>query len=127
MDALKSMLVAVSTLRGQAERMRDVANDLALTLAGLQREPGYDAPVPLFDAELGYDYREVYMPSHPAANERGYVSADAYVSYAAQASEAQRTYEANIAALEDVFAAASEDACEETGECDGEGFIVAYG
>jgi flagellar basal body rod protein FlgC len=127
MDALKSMLVAVSTLRGQAERMRDVANDLALKLAGLQPEPGYDAPVPLFDAELGYDYREVYMPSHPAANERGYVPADAYVSYVAEASEAQRTYEANIEALEDVFAGACEEAREETGECDDEGFIVAYG
>ena len=40
MDSLKSMLVAVSTLRGQAQRMRDVADDLALKLAGLQREPG---------------------------------------------------------------------------------------
>jgi flagellar basal body rod protein FlgC len=110
MDSLKAMLMAVSSLRGQAQRMRDVADGLALKLAGLQDEPGYDAPIPLFDAELGYDFREVYMPSHPAANERGYVPADAFVAFvAAEASDAQRAYEANLDALEEAFGEDSDE------------------
>jgi hypothetical protein len=106
MDSLKSMLMAVSTLRGQAQRMRDVADDLALKLAGLQREPGYDAPIPLFDAELGYDFREVYMPSHPAANERGYVRAEDFAAYVpGEASDTQLAYEAQLEAVKEALEA----------------------
>lgn len=106
MDSLKSMLVAVSTLRGQAQRMRDVADDLALKLAGLQREPGYDAPIPLFDAELGYDFREIYMPSHPAADGRGYVRAEDFAtSVPAAASDTQLAYEAQLEAVKEALEA----------------------
>ena len=106
MDSLKSMLLAVSSLRLQAQRMRDVADDLALKLAGLQREPGYDAPIPLFDADLGYDYREVYMPSHPAADERGYVCAEDFAAHApAEASETQLAYEAQLEAVKEALEA----------------------
>jgi flagellar basal body rod protein FlgC len=106
MDSLKSMLMAVSTLRGQAQRMRDVADDLALKLAGLQREPGYDAPIALFDAELGYDFREVYMPSHPAADERGYVRAEDFAQHApGEASDTQLAYEAQLEAVKEALEA----------------------
>lgn len=126
MDSLKAMLVAVSSLRTQAQRMRDVADGLALKLAGLQDEPGYDAAIPLFDAELGYDYREVYMPSHPAANERGYVPADAFVAYVAEASDAQRAYEANLDALEEAFATAGDDEAPEAPREDDEELVALY-
>lgn len=106
MDSLKSMLVAVSSLRVQAQRMRDVADDLALRLAGLQNEPGYDAPIALFDADLGYDFREVYMPSHPAANERGYVRAEDFVvSAPAEVSDTQLAYEAQLEAMQEALEA----------------------
>ena len=106
MDSLKSMLMAVSSLRVQAQRMRDVADDLALRLAGLQNEPGYDAPIALFDADLGYDYREVYMPSHPAANERGYVRAEDFVvSAPAEVSDTQLAYEAQLEAMQEALEA----------------------
>jgi flagellar basal body rod protein FlgC len=126
MDSLKAMLVAVSTLRTQAQRMRDVADGLALKLAGLQDMPGYDAPIALFDAELGYDYREVYMPSHPAANERGYVPADAFVAYVAEATDAQRAYEVNLDALEEAFAAAGDEASSEGSSDDDEELVALY-
>jgi flagellar basal body rod protein FlgC len=107
MESLKSMLVAVSALRTQAEYMRDVADDLAYTLAGLNpREPGYDAPIQLYDEELGYDFREIYMPGHPTADERGYVRAEDFaVSYPVEPSDTQIAYEAQLEAMKDALEA----------------------
>jgi flagellar basal body rod protein FlgC len=127
MDSLKSMLVAVSTLRGQAQRMRDVADDLALRLAGLQQEPGYDAPIPLFDADLGYDFREVYMPSHPAANERGYVRAEDFAQQApGEASDTQLAYEAQLEAVKEALEAELPEAGNELPEDDAEELMALY-
>jgi hypothetical protein len=104
MESLKSMLIAVSTLRTQAEYMRDVADDLAFTLAGLQREPGHDAPIPLFDHDLGYDFREVYMPGHPVADERGYVRAEDFAaSYPVETNDTQIAYEAQLEAVKEAL------------------------
>jgi len=127
MDSLKSMLVAVSTLRGQAQRMRDVAEDLALKLAGLQREPGYDAPIPLFDAELGYDFREVYMPSHPAADARGYVRAEDFAAYTpAEASDTQLSYEAQLEAVREALEAELPATGDELPEDEAEELMALY-
>ena len=106
MDSLKSMLVAVTAMRSQAARMRDVADELALRLASMGRDEGYDAPVQLFDAELGYDYREIYMPGHPAANERGYARAEDFsVEPAMEPGEMQLAYEAQLDAMKEAFEA----------------------
>jgi hypothetical protein len=128
MDSLKSMLMAVSTLRGQAQRMRDVADDLALKLAGLQREPGYDAPIPLFDADLGYDFREVYMPSHPAANERGYVRAEDFAAYVpGEASDTQLAYEAQLEAVKEALEAELTATGDDLPEDEAEELMALYG
>jgi flagellar basal body rod protein FlgC len=127
MDSLKSMLVAVSSLRVQAQRMRDVADDLALKLAGLQSEPGYDAPIMLFDADLGYDYREVYMPSHPAANERGYVSAEDFaVAMETQFSDTQLAYEAQLAVVKEALEAECPATAGEMPENEAEELMALY-
>jgi flagellar basal body rod protein FlgC len=127
MDSLKSMLLAVSSLRVQAQRMRDVADDLALRLAGLQNEPGYDAPVMLFDADLGYDYREVYMPSHPAANERGYVRAEDFaVAMETEASYTQLAYEAQLAAVKEALEAACPATAGEMPDDEAEELMALY-
>ncbi|NOT41386.1 MAG: hypothetical protein HOP13_12920 [Alphaproteobacteria bacterium] len=124
MESLKSMLVAVSALRIQAEYMRDVADDLALMLSGLQREPGFDAPVSLFDHDLGYDFREVYMPGHPAADERGYVRAEDFaVAHPAEPSETQIAYEAQLEAMKEALELELPDAADE----DDEELVTLYG
>jgi flagellar basal body rod protein FlgC len=124
MESLKSMLVAVSALRAQAAYMRDVADDLALTLAGLHRGPGFDAPISLFDADLGYDFREVYMPGHPAADERGYVRAgDFAASYPVETNDTQIAYEAQLEAMKEALELEFPDA----GDEDDEDLIALYG
>ena len=106
MESLKSMLVAVSTLRMQAEYMCDVADELAYSLAGLQPEPEYDNPISLFDHDLGYDYREVYMPGHPDADERGYVRAEDFAAaYRVETNETQIAYEAQLEAMKEALEA----------------------
>jgi hypothetical protein len=128
MDSLKSMLMAVSALRMQAEHMRNVADDLACKLAGLQNEPGYDAPVSLFDHDLGYDFREVYMPGHPAADARGYVRAEDFsVSYPAEPSETQVAYEAQLEAMKEALEADVPVANGEAADEDDEDLIAVYG
>jgi flagellar basal body rod protein FlgC len=57
----------------------------------------------LVDVDLGYDFREVYMPGHPGADERGYVRADDAMQMTGLSPEAQASYEAclqNAAELE---------------------------
>ncbi len=128
MESLKSMLVAVSTLRMQAEYMCDVADELAFSLSGIQREPGYDAPIPLFDHDLGYDYREVYMPGHPAADARGYVHAEDFASsYPVETNDTQIAYEAQLAAMKEALEAELPAADGEVPDEDDEELIAVYG
>ena len=92
METMKSMMIAASGMRAQAERMRVIAENLAnasSTASGPGEDP-YRRQVPVFKAELdratgaetvkmsgivrdNSDFREQFMPGHPAADERGYV------------------------------------------------------
>lgn len=94
MDPLKSMLLAVSELRAQTAYMRDVCEDLAHG-ARLRDAFGhsYGQPLSLVDIDLGYDFRELYMPGHPEADERGYVRADGAMHMTGTSPEAQAAYE----------------------------------
>ena len=117
METMKSMLIAASGMRAQAERMRVIAENLAnasSTGSAPDEEP-YRRQLPIFSAELDrvtgaetvqitgvvHDtsaFREQYMPGHPAADERGYVkmpNVSALVEMM-DMREAQRAYEANL-------------------------------
>jgi hypothetical protein len=115
MDPLKSLLVAVSEVRAQASHMCDVAQDLALGAQYAGYVPGYDMPIALADEDLGYDFREIYMPGHPNADERGYVRSFEVVAASDEPSDTQRAYEACLATAaemgpsDDMIAFASDD------------------
>jgi flagellar basal-body rod protein FlgC len=117
MDTMKSMLIAASGMRAQAERMRVIAENLAnaSSTASKSGEDPYRRQVPVFKAELDResgvqkvrvksvvhdmsDFREEYMPGHPAADERGYVKMPNVNSLVEMMDmrEAQRAYEANL-------------------------------
>ena len=117
MDTMKSMLIAASGMRAQAERMRVIAENLAnaSSTASKPGEDPYRRQVPVFKAELDRatgvqkvrvknvvhdmsDFREEYMPGHPAADERGYVKMPNVSSLVEMMDmrEAQRAYEANL-------------------------------
>jgi flagellar basal-body rod protein FlgC len=117
MDTMKSMLIAASGMRAQAERMRVIAENLAnaSSTASKPDEDPYRRQVPVFKAELDRasgvqkvrvkdvvhdmsDFREQYMPGHPAADERGYVKVPNVNSLVEMMDmrEAQRAYEANL-------------------------------
>ena len=117
MDTMKSMLIAASGMRAQAERMRVIAENLAnaSSTASKPDEDPYRRQVPVFKAELDRasgvqkvrvkdvvhdmsDFREQYMPGHPAADERGYVKMPNVNSLVEMMDmrEAQRAYEANL-------------------------------
>ena len=100
MDSLKALLVAVSEMRAQASHMCDVAQDLALVEVHRPYVSGpvVDVPVSLVDEELGYDFREIYMPGHPNADERGYVRSFDVVPSHGEVSDIQRAYEAALEA-----------------------------
>ncbi len=128
MESLKSMLVAVSALRMQAEYMCDVADELAYSLAGLQPAPGYDAPISLYDHDLGYDFREIYMPGHPAADARGYVLAEDFAgSYTVETSDTQIAYEAQLEAMKEALEAQLPVVDGEAAVEDNEDLIAVYG
>lgn len=95
MDPLKSMLLAVSELRAQTTYMRDVCEDLAHgTRLREAFGHGYGQPLSLVDVDLGYDFRELYMPGHPDADARGYVRAEDAMHVTGTSPEAQAAYEA---------------------------------
>ncbi len=117
MDTMKSMLIAASGMRAQAERMRVIAENLANASSTASKPDGdpYRRQVPVFKAELDRasgvqkvrvkdvvhdmsDFREQYMPGHPAADERGYVKMPNVNSLVEMMDmrEAQRAYEANL-------------------------------
>jgi flagellar basal-body rod protein FlgC len=121
METMKSMLIAASGMRAQAERMRVIAENLANanSAASAQGEDPYRRQLPVFKNELdrvtgapmvrvkgvvedASDFREQYMPGHPAADERGYVkmpNVNALVEMM-DMREAQRAYEANLSVID---------------------------
>ena len=115
MDSLKTMLLAVSELRATTSYMRDVAEDLAYaSQLRVSLGHGYGHPVSLVDLDLGYDFREFYMPGHPNADERGYVRGDEDAVNAGLSHEAQAAYQACLQdAVELEQCAEGEETCEE--------------
>jgi len=117
MDFMKSLFVAASGLKAQSGRMRVIAENIA-NADSTARTPGadpYRRKIPTFEAiydrkmqvnrvELGRvekdrsDFNLRFNPSHPAANEDGFVkmpNVDRLVE-AVDMREAQRSYEANL-------------------------------
>ena len=121
MDLVKSMMASASGMKAQGERMRIIAENLAnansvgrnpdeapyrrkiLTFRNvLNREQGVEL------VEVGKvqsdksDFRLRYDPGHPAANSKGYVRMPNVNSIIEMNDmrEAQRSYEANIRAVE---------------------------
>ena len=121
METLKSMLIAASGMRAQAERMRVIAENLANanSAASTPDEDPYRRQMALFENELdratgaptvrvsgivrdSSEFRETYMPGHPAADERGYVKMPNVNSLIEMMDmrEAQRAYEANLSVID---------------------------
>ena len=111
--------IAATALRAQQARMRVIAENMA-NANSVSREPGgdpYRRQIPVFtphktDAGQGVrvarvepdrkDFRSVYDPSHPSADDKGYVklpNVDTLVE-ALDMKEAQRAYEANLNVIE---------------------------
>ena len=114
-----TQMIAATTLRAQQARMRVIAENMA-NAQSVSRQPGgdpYRRQVPVFtpyktDAGQGVrvarvepdrkDFRSVYDPSHPSADDKGYVklpNVDTLVE-ALDMKEAQRAYEANLNVIE---------------------------
>ena len=114
-----TMAVAASALKAQQSRMRVIAENIA-NADSTSDAPGgqpYRRQVPVFtpyktDAGQGVrvarvepdrkDFRSVYDPSHPSADDKGYVklpNVDTLVE-ALDMKEAQRAYEANLNVIE---------------------------
>lgn len=121
MDMMKSIQVSASGMRAQGERMRIVAENLA-NADSVAKEPGgdpYRRKVLTFrnelDRNLGVkvvkvgkvekdksDFEMVYDPGHPAADSTGYIKRPNVRSIIEMADmrEAQRSYEANVSAID---------------------------
>lgn len=125
MDLVKSLIIAASGMRAQSERIRVVAENLANSNSlGLNpNEDPYRRKTISFknslDRELGVNLVEVskiqpdksgfgtkFDPAHPAANEDGYVKTPNVNSLVEvmDIKEAQRSYEANLAVIENARA-----------------------
>jgi len=121
MEMMKSMLIAASGLRAQSERWRVIAENLAnaSSTASKPGEDPYRRKVAVFQSELDAatrtetirvkrivkdmsDFREQYMPGHPAADARGYVKLPNVSSLIEMMDmrEAQRAYEANLSVID---------------------------
>jgi len=121
MDLKTSLSISASGLRAQALRMRLIAENLA-NQDSVATTPGgqpYRRRVATFAAELDSatgangvkvrsvaadksDFSRVYMPGNPAADAAGYVlkpNVNGLVE-AADMKDAQRSYEANLNAIE---------------------------
>jgi flagellar basal-body rod protein FlgC len=121
MEIMKSMLIAASGMRAQAERFRVIAENLA-NVSSTATKPGedpYRRKIPVFKAELDRatgaetikvssivkdmsEFREQFMPGHPAADARGYVKMPNVSSLVEMMDmrEAQRSYEANLSVID---------------------------
>jgi flagellar basal-body rod protein FlgC len=118
---IKSIMVSASGLRAQSERMRVIAENMA-NADSLPQAPGLDpyrrktvSFKSLLDREqnvnlvkikkVGFDrsdFSKVYDPGHPGADNDGYVlkpNVNTLIE-AMDMREAQRSYEANVNALE---------------------------
>ena len=116
-----TMAVAGSALKAQQARMRVIAENIA-NAQSTAKTPGgdpYRRRVPVFEPDNKVaagadgvkiaqvredmrDFRTVYDPGHPAADEKGYVklpNVDGLVE-ALDMREAQRAYEANLNVIE---------------------------
>ena len=116
-----TMAVAASALKAQQSRMRVIAENIA-NAQSTSKTPGgdpYRRRVPVFEPDKKVasgadgvkiaqvredmrDFRVVYDPGHPAADEKGYVklpNVDSLVE-ALDMREAQRAYEANLNVIE---------------------------
>jgi flagellar basal-body rod protein FlgC len=120
-DMLKSMSVAASGLQAQGTRLRVISENLA-NASSTAEAPGQDPyrrKTVTFAAELdkaigadqvkvkrvGTDpapFREIYEPSHPAADANGHVKLPNVnmLIELADMREAQRSYEANLQMIE---------------------------
>ena len=114
-----TQMIAATALRAQQARMRVIAENMA-NAQSVSRQPGgdpYRRQVPVFtpyqtDAGQGVrvarvepdrkDFRSVYDPSHPSADDKGYVKLPNVNSLveAMDMREAQRAYEANLNVIE---------------------------
>ena len=116
-----SMAVAASALKAQQARMRVIAENIANAQSTARTAGGdpYRRRVPVFEPDSKVaagadgvkiaqvrddmrDFRTVYDPGNPAADEKGYVklpNVDALVE-ALDMREAQRAYEANLNVIE---------------------------
>ena len=116
-----AMAVAGSALKAQQARMRVIAENIANAQSTATTPGGdpYRRQVPVFEPDNRVangadgvkiaqvrqdmrDFRTVYDPGHPAADEQGYVklpNVDALVE-ALDMREAQRAYEANLNVIE---------------------------
>ena len=120
-ELFKSIMVSASGLRAQSERMRVIAENLANSdsLPQSPNESPYRRKTVDFksvlDREAGVDivkirkvgvdksdFKKRYDPGHPGADKNGYVLEPNVNSLieAMDMREAQRSYEANISALE---------------------------
>ena len=120
-DLFSSMSAAASGLRAQTVRMRLAAENLANADSTAQTPGGdpYRRRIPVFETHLDPDTGAVgvrlaravedtktfplrYDPTHPAADQAGYVKEPNVSSLieAADLREAQRAYEANLNVIE---------------------------
>lgn len=121
MDLFKSMQISASAMQAQGERMRVVSENLA-NADSVSKEPGgdpYRRKMLTFrnelDRSLGLrvvkagkaqpdktDFTLSYDPAHPAADANGYVKRPNVrpIIELADMREAQRSYEANLSAID---------------------------
>jgi flagellar basal-body rod protein FlgC len=113
--------ISASGLRAQSARMRIIAENLANADSAAQTPDGnpYQRQIPVFRAELDREtgarvarmtdvrlddreFRSVYQPGHPGADEEGYVRYPNVSSLIElmDMREAQRSYEANLTMIE---------------------------
>jgi flagellar basal-body rod protein FlgC len=120
-DLMKSLEISASGMRVQSDRLRVIAQNIANAdstgdkpgedpyrrktisfKSELDRHTGIDkVVVHKYDKDKS-DFRMVYNPNHPAANTQGYVAlpnVDRIIEDM-DAKEAQRSYEANLNAIE---------------------------
>ena len=114
-----TQMIAATALRAQQARMRVIAENMA-NAQSVSRQPGgdpYRRQVPVFtpyqtNAGQGVrvarvepdrkDFRSVYDPSHPSADDKGYVklpNVDSLVEIM-DMREAQRSYEADLSVMD---------------------------
>ncbi|NWG46734.1 MAG: flagellar basal body rod protein FlgC [Alphaproteobacteria bacterium] len=117
LDLIKPMLVAASGMRAQSERMKVISENIANANSTPETPEGdpYRRQIPTFraqlDRELGVklvsmpktvaddkDFGMRYDPSHPAADEKGYVKLPNVNTLieSMDMREAQKSYEANL-------------------------------